>query len=136
MTPRWIRPDLSPLVATAALLIACGGDAGSGVSGDKELIALTDPEAAQVCGYLADVLGAARMVTCGGVTITISPVEAAACTAAFVAFRTEAPTCGAKVADAERCVEELAAQTEAEICSESGGIPSACLVLFTCGMPF
>jgi len=111
---------------------ACGGG-GSGVSSGKTLVSLSDSEITDLCEYLVDVAGPARTVDCGGGdTVMIGGGSVSACTTGLKAARTEDPSCGATVNDAESCSEDLSDLSDAELCSDSTPFPSACLPLLQC----
>lgn len=116
----------------AGLATACGGDDGSGVSGSKTLVSLSDSEAMDVCDYAVDVAGAAdRTVDCGGgATVHIGPGSVSVCVMGIQAIKTVSPSCTATVDNFESCAEAFASATDAEVCSDS--LPTACEAQFAC----
>jgi hypothetical protein len=113
------------------LVAACGGD-GSGVSGNKTLVSLSDGEITDVCEYTVDLAGPKRMVDCGGgVTVTVGGGSVTECVAGLQTIRDLSPSCTATVGQAEACVEDLADLTDAQLCSD-GPLPASCLPLFSC----
>lgn len=117
----------------AGLAAACGGGTGSGVSGSKMVVALSDSELTDLCTYLVDVAGPMRTIDCGGgFTLEVGGGTVAECKADFQATKTAAPNCAATVNDTETCIEDLADLTDAQACSPSQGLPKACEVLFAC----
>ncbi|MBS1123007.1 MAG: hypothetical protein H6Q90_5235 [Deltaproteobacteria bacterium] len=134
MTKRWMISAALCTGLCAGLAAACGGGGsgggGSGVATDKQLINLQSADVTRVCAYLADVAGPARMVDCGGGNIvTIGGDSTTECETDLAVFGTSNPNCTATVGQAEDCFEALAAQTDAQLCSDSPP-PAACSALF------
>jgi hypothetical protein len=111
---------ISSVIASAALavgLAACGGggdddpetvdasvsiDAGSGISGDRQIGSLTPAEQQAFCEYMIATEGGPGSVhECDGLTLTASTVEN--CVADFVNLG----DCTATVAQAEACAEAI-----------------------------
>lgn len=113
---------------SALMLVACGGDDGSGVTGSKRLVSLSDGEIDSFCDYSAD-LGE-REITCGDVQITFGTNSKAECVAGAKLSKELTPNCEATVADAERCSEDMDSLSDAELCA-SDGTPPSCAALFT-----
>jgi len=115
---------------------ACGGDDGSGVSGGKKLVSLSQGEITDLCQYIADVYGPSRMVDCGnGQMITVGGKNVAECVADLTQSQTAYPNCAATVDNSEACAEALANFTDTQLCSDATQFPPACAVLFSadCG---
>lgn len=115
---------------------ACGGDDGSGVSGDKKLTALSDAEMTSLCEYFGDLYGPKRTVDCGGgVTITVGGQPTAECVASLKESQMQFPNCQATVAQGEDCAEALSKYTDQQLCSDTTQLPAACAPLFSaeCG---
>ena len=116
----------------AGLVAACGGG-GSGVSGSKTLVSLSDAEITDVCEYLVDLGGPERTVSCGGgVTLEVGGGSVVECSTGFKESRTADPSCAATVNDAESCGEDIADLSDAQLCSPSQSLPPSCLPLFQC----
>jgi hypothetical protein len=116
------------------LVTACGGG-GSGVSGDKTLVSLSEGETTDLCEYFVDLAGSEREVDCGGgLTVTVGGGSVSECVVALQASRALFPGCTATVSNAESCMEDLTDFTDAQLCSD-GPLPAACLSVFNaqCG---
>ena len=119
----WIVPALMMFV------YACGTD-GSGVSGSKQLTALNAAEAADVCEYIADVVGPERTVMCAdNVTVTygFDAEDLADCKADLSSIGTAKPNCTATVGQAETCFEALA---KMDPCLDEA-LPASCAIVFS-----
>jgi hypothetical protein len=108
------------------LVAACGGGSGSGVSSGKTLVSLSDSEITDFCEYAVDLAGPERTVDCGGgVTITIGGGSVAECVTGMQMTQDQFPGCAATVGQAERCAEDMADLTDAQLCSD-GPLPASC----------
>lgn len=121
---------IGSVVLGSALLVACSGGGGSGVSSSKTLVSLSDGEITDLCEYSADVVGPQQTIDCGGgQTVTIGDASVADCVADFQELQDENPSCAATVGNAEGCLEAIADSTDAQLCSS---LPAACAALFAC----
>jgi hypothetical protein len=119
----------------AGLATACGGDDGSGVSGSKSLVTLSDGEVTDLCEFLVDVGGPERMIDCGGgLTLTVGGQTVTECNAGLKASQGQFPNCTATVKNAEECAKAISDLSDQQLCSD-GPPPAACQPLFTaaCG---
>ena len=116
----------------AGLVAACGGGSGSGVSGGKAVVSLSDSEVTKLCEYLVDVGGPARTVDCGGGLTLKVGITAATCTTGLQAVKTASPSCSATVSDTESCSEDSAGLSDSQICSLS--FPSSCTKVIQCNL--
>jgi hypothetical protein len=96
------------------LAIGCGSDGtvepmGSGVDGTLTVGTLAAPDIDGVCAYG---VGLSRVVVCNDREVD-SVTSEAACLDLLESF---ADTCDATVAELETCFEDLAAQSDAEVC--------------------
>jgi hypothetical protein len=116
------------------LVTACGGG-GSGVSGSKALVSLSEGEITDLCEYFVDLAGSEREVDCGGgLVVTVGGGSVSECVVDLQTSRGQFPGCTATVSNAESCMEDLTDLTDAQLCSD-GPLPAACLPLFNneCG---
>ena len=127
---KWI---VASIVWSVALAAACGGDAGSGVSGSKKLTSLSESEITQLCEYTVSAEGPMRTVMCsGGSTITIGGTTVDECVTDVKDLATGAPNCAATVNDAEACSEAFGDLSDAQLCATP--FPAACLPLLQCAL--
>jgi hypothetical protein len=131
---------MSRWLAVGVMMIACGGgssggrggnDAGSGLSGGKRIADLTADEVRQICEYSLEQEGEMRTVECpDGTDRTAGGQDVGACIASVDALRPTYDRCGLTVAELERCVDALAAQTDAQICADA--TPTECDIVNAC----
>lgn len=119
----------SVVLCTALSAAACGG--GSGVTGSKTLVSLSNGEITDLCEYLIDVGGPARTIECeNGDTVITGGDSVTDCIVDLQMSRDADPDCAATVDNAESCIEAFADRSVAQICDDD--IPVACLPLFQC----
>jgi 1,6-anhydro-N-acetylmuramate kinase len=112
---------------------ACGSD-GSGVSGDKTLVSLSDAELTKLCEYTVKQDGPERTIDCGGgLRVTVGGKTVAECVTDLQDNLDQFPSCSATVADAEACAEDFADFTDEELCSSATPLPRSCEPLLSCG---
>jgi len=116
----------------AGLAAACGGGDGSGVSGAKTLVSLSDSEANDVCEYAVDVFGSTeRVADCGGgIMVRIGVGTVSRCVMGIQAIKTATPSCTATVDNLQNCAADLKTVTDAQLCSDS--YPASCEAWFSC----
>lgn len=102
-----------------ALALGCGGDAGSGVPQNIQLVALTSDQAKALCNYVEPLEGGyGRMLTCPDGLDTETDADLEGCMSFY-------PSIGSvcadlTVGDVEGCVEA----TKSDICAQFGPNPA------------
>ena len=105
------------ITVCALLVFACGGDDGSGVEPALPLGTLADVDIDAICTYAASL---SRTVDCDSFE-TESTTSVADCVDLVNGL---SETCEATVGDFETCFEDLAAQSDEDVCALE--VPTSC----------
>lgn len=95
---------LGGLALSFISLAACGGG-GSGVDGDKAIVAMSSSERTDFCEWAIEEQGGAGTVTTCADDVTVTVQSVSDCVASFDDF---IASCTATVAQGETCVEAIA----------------------------